>query len=163
MRTALFPGTFSPPTLGHLDIIHRATKLCDKLVIAVVENPSKASSTITAAEKKAYLEKICFPFKNVEIILFTGLLIDLVPKYNINFIIRGLRTTGDFEYEEQMAVANHVMSGIETVFLLTSPKYSHISSTLVREIGSLGHRLHGFIPAEIEEDVCSKLNTKTRT
>ena len=162
MRTALLPGTFNPPTLGHLDIIHRASKLCDRLIVALIDNPNKAAGIFSFGEKKSLLGTICAPFSNVEIIGFRGLLVDLVQQNDIDFIIRGLRTTGDFEYEEQMAVANHIMSGIETVFLLTSPEYSHISSTLIREIGSLGHRLSDFVPAEIEEVVYKKLCTTAR-
>lgn len=158
MRRGIFPGTFAPPTLGHFDIIQRASKLCEHLVVAIIDNPSKARSCFSLEEKKALLSTICRSLPNVEIVSFQGLLVDHLADNHIDFIVRGLRSTGDFEYEERMAAANNILSGVETIFLASSPKYAHMSSTLVREIGSLGRRLNGFVPDEIESVVYEKLS-----
>ena len=159
MKIGVLPGTFSPPTLGHLDIIKRSASLCQKLIIVILDNPNKCKSPFTLEEKKSLLSIICRPFSNVEIVGYQGLLVDFVQQQRANCVIRGLRSTGDFEYEEQMAMANKALSGMETIFLMTTPAYAHISSSLTREIGQLGRRLHNFVPEEIEEQIYNKLNS----
>lgn len=157
MYKALFPGTFDPPTLGHLDIIKRASKLCDELYIGIAENTTKRKNVFNESERKALLLKLCASYPNVKIVTFSGLVVEFAKKKKIDYLIRGVRSVADFEYESQMASANHMMAGLETIFLSASPQYVHFSSTLIREIGSLGHRLHGFVSEEIEEEVFNRL------
>jgi pantetheine-phosphate adenylyltransferase len=159
MRTALLPGSFNPPTLGHLDIITKAAKLSERLIVAVIANPRKKIGFFSLEERKGLLAKLCAPLTNVSVTTFQGLLVNFVKENQISYIVKGLRTGMDFDYEQQMAVANRMMAGIDTVFLPPSPENAHISSSLVREIGSLGHRLHGFVPAEIEAVVYEKLSS----
>lgn len=159
---ALFPGTFNPPTLGHLEIIQRAARLCDHLVVAIGESPHKYAATFSVEERMSLLRALTKDMDNVEIISFSGLVIDCAKDLKVDFLLRGLRNGSDFDYEYQMAAANRQMTGIETVFLAASPLYSHLSSTLIREIAVNGHRLHGFIPDAIEAEVFAKLSTITK-
>lgn len=152
MTKALFPGTFDPPTLGHLDIIQRAANLYDQLYIAIANNSSK-HPLFTLAEKQDLLSTITSHLKNVKIVTFSGLVAEFAKSMSVNILIRGLRNTSDFDYEYQMASSNCLMTGIETVFLMSAPQYIPISATLIREIAKNGHRLHGFIPEAIEEMV----------
>lgn len=160
MRKALLPGTFDPPTLGHLDIIQRAAKLFDELFVGIADNTVKSRNVFSTAERKALLLKLCAPYQNVKIVTFNGLVVDYAQKKGIDCLVRGVRSVADFEYESQMASANHMMSGIETIFLAASSEYVHFSSTLIREIGTLRHRLHGFVPSEIEEEVFLRLSQR---
>lgn len=150
-KVALFPGTFDPPSLGHLDIIKRSAMICDKLYIGIAENINKPAGMFTLPQRKEMLKVITKGIPQVEIISFSGLVIDWAAKNNVNFLIRGLRAFSDFEYEFRMALANRKMSGIETLFLMSDPNYSHISSSLIREIASFGHSLHDFVPDELEK------------
>lgn len=161
MRKGILPGTFSPPTLGHFDLIQRASRLCQELVVAIIDNPNKPEGLFSFEEKDEMLTGLCRHMHNVKIMSFKGLLVDFVKEQAADCIIRGLRSQGDFAFEEQMAVANRAMSGAETVFLLTAPAYAHISSTLTREIGAFGRRLHEFIPEPIEAIVYEKIVAKS--
>jgi pantetheine-phosphate adenylyltransferase len=156
MKTALFPGTFDPPTIGHHDIIQRAVNLFDKIYVGIAINTSKRDPAFTIAEKKVLLEVMVAPLSQVEIITFSDLVVDCAQKLKVDCLLRGLRTYSDFEYECQMAAANHKMIGIETVFLMSDNKHVHISSTLIREIANCGRRLHGFVPEVIEDAVFKK-------
>lgn len=156
-KKAIFAGTFNPPTLGHLDIIQRASHLCEHLYVVVFDNPSKEKPLFTNEERCRLLKKIVKKISNVEVIPFSGLLVDCAKKLKADFLVRGLRNSTDFDYESQMAVSNQVMSGVETVFLLSSPQYMHINAMLIREIARLGRRLNGFVPVEIEETIFNKL------
>lgn len=152
----LLPGTFDPPTLGHLEIIQRAAKLCDFLYVAIGES-SKSSSSFTIEQRRDLLAKLTEKISNVEIISFSGLVVACAKKVKADVIVRGLRSESDFNYEYQMAAANRQMSGIETLFLMASPAYSHLSSTIVREIAREGHRLQGLVPDDIESMVLAYL------
>ena len=152
-KKALLPGTFDPPTLGHLDLIRRAASLCDVLYIAIAQNNDKKPSLFSTEERQALLKVIIRDIPQIEVVLLNGLVVDFAKKHQITFLVRGLRNLSDFEYESQMAFANHKMVGIETVFLIANEKYARLSSTLIREIASHGRRLQDFIPAEIEEAV----------
>jgi len=159
MKRALFPGTFDPPTLGHLDLIKRAMHICDQLYVGIAVNTSKAHKQLFSTEEKmSMLKEICIDFKHVEIVSFSGLVVDFVKKNKIDFILRGLRAYSDFEYEFRMALANRKISDIETVFLMPDERQGHISSTLIRELALYKMRLHDFIPAAIEEKVFSRLS-----
>jgi pantetheine-phosphate adenylyltransferase len=153
MKTGLFPGTFDPPSLGHLDLIQRASRLCDRLIVAVAQHPKK-QPLFSTQERIHMLQLIT---KNVEITQFHGLAVDFAQQQNTAFLIRGLRSLADFEYEFQMAEANRRLSGIETIFLMGQP---HISSSLIREIGSYGGSLKDFVPAEIESLIRQKLRVE---
>ncbi len=162
MKRALFPGTFDPPTLGHLDIIERAMKICDELVIGIAVNYSKGEQHLFSLEEKiAMLKKVTAHIPNVKIVHFSQLVVDFAKENEINFIIRGLRAFSDFEYEFRMALANRKMGGVETTFLMADEKHGHISSSLIRELGHYGSRFHEFVPHVIEEQVYKKLKNKT--
>ena len=158
MLKLLFPGTFDPPTLGHLDIIRRASSCYQVLYVGISENSQKRPPIFDSNEKQALLKKICSPFPNVQIVTFEGLVVEYAKKQKIDCLLRGVRSVVDFEYEMQMAVANRIMTGIETLLLPADPKYDHLSSSLIREIGSFGRRLHEFVPPEIEEEIFIRLS-----
>lgn len=160
MRIAMLPGTFSPPTLGHVDLIQRAAALFDKLVIAVAENSTKGVSVFSVDERVAMLKLIAHDLPNVEVKAFEGLVVDCCQKCNIPFIVRGLRSEADFPFESQLALTNKQLCGVETVFILSDPRYAHLSSTLIREIASYGRRLHGFVPEIMEDSVYMRIATK---
>lgn len=158
MRKALFPGTFDPPTLGHVDIIYRSASICDKLYVGIAENAYKSKPLFSVEEKVAMLKEICKPYSHVEVVHFSTLVVEYANENKINFLIRGLRAFSDFEYEFRMALANRHLSGIETVFLMADERVAHISSSLIREIGRYKGSLKEFIPKEIELRVSSKLS-----
>jgi pantetheine-phosphate adenylyltransferase len=156
----IFPGTFAPLTLGHLEMIERASKLCDVLYVAVAEEHGRPNSPFTLEERIDFIFKSTAFCKNIKVVSFSGLIVDFAQKLQVDVIIRGLRNSSDFDYEYQMAASNRHMTGIETVFLASSPKYVHISATLIRQIALNGRRLHDFVPKEIEQIVFERLNTK---
>lgn len=144
MTVAVIPGSFDPPTLGHVDVIARAVEVFDRVVIAVVANPSK-SPLFTADERKNMLKEICGQWENTEIDHFDGLLVDFAAGKGAGVIVKGLRAVSDFEYELQMAQMNHHLSGVQTVFLPTSPDHAYLSSSLVKEVGRFGGSLDGLV------------------
>ena len=161
MKQALLPGTFDPPTLGHLDLIKRSEALCDKLVIGIACNGLKKEPSLFSVEEKVEMLKAItkdLPF--VEIRILDGLVATFAEQNNIDFLLRGLRAFSDYEYEYRMAFTNKTLSGVETVFLMASEKTSHISSSLIREIGINNSRLVEFVPSSIEEFVCKRLLRK---
>ena len=158
MKRALFPGTFDPPTLGHLDIIQRALDICDELYIGVATNIGKGREALFSTEEKMQmLQDITRSLPQVKVASFSGLVVTFAKKHNINFLIRGLRAFSDFEFEFRMALANRKISGIETVFLMADERHAHISSTLIRELGHYETRLNDFVPAAIEDKVFKRL------
>jgi pantetheine-phosphate adenylyltransferase len=157
MKRALFPGTFDPPTLGHIDIIKRSASICDKLYVGIAVNASKTDMLFSVQERQAMLKKICAPHPYVEVVHFSSLVVEFAKENQIDYLIRGLRAFSDFEYEFRMALANRHLSDIETVFLMADERVAHISSTLIRELGHYKSRLLAFVPAEIEEQVFSKV------
>ncbi len=158
MKVALFPGSFDPPTLGHLNIIKRSQSMCDKLFVAIGTNASKPDELFNIKERKTMLEKICTPFSHVEVVSYSTLTVEFAKANKVDFLLRGLRTVCDFEAEVSMAVANQKLSGIDTVFLIADEKMAHISSTLICEIGKFNRRLHDFVPQEIENEVFKRLS-----
>ena len=152
-RIALYPGTFDPMTLGHLDIMKRASRLCDKLVIGVAINRDK-NPLFALDERVAMVEHVVKPFRDrieVEVLPFEELLIHFVEKAGASMIVRGLRAVSDFEYEFQMAGMNDRLNpDIETVFLMADPQYQTIASRLVKEIARLGGDVSQFVTPEVE-------------
>ncbi|NNJ48466.1 MAG: pantetheine-phosphate adenylyltransferase [Acidimicrobiia bacterium] len=144
MTVAVVPGSFDPPPLGHVDVIARAVQVFDRVVIAVVANPSK-TPLFTAEERKAMLEEICSGWGNTDIDDFTGLLVHFVQEKNADVIVKGLRAVSDFEYELQMAQMNNHLTGVQTVFLPTSAEHAYLSSSLVKEVGRFGGSLDGLV------------------
>lgn len=158
MKQALFSGTFDPPTLGHLDIIKRSCKICDKLFVGIACSGTKErQSDFSVEEKKEMLAAMTKDLGQMEIVSIDGLVVDFAKQHNIHFLLRGLRAFSDFEYEFRMALANRKLSGIETVFLMADEKHSHISSSLIRELTYHKSRLHEFVPSSIEEFVFQRL------
>ncbi len=161
MRTGLYPGTFDPLTLGHVDIIRRAAKLVDKLVIGVAINRDK-SPLFTLEERVAMIEaesRNGSYYADIEIVVhpFENLLIQCAKEVGAGIIIRGLRAVSDFEYEFQMVGMNHAMDrDIETVFLMAGPAHQAIASRLVKEIARLGGDVSGFVPPAIEQALTQK-------
>lgn len=145
-KTAIFPGSFDPPTLAHLNLIHRAMKVCDHLIVCIGENLNK-KSMFTSKEREQLLKTLC---PKVEVVIHLGLIVDLLKEKKAQFLIRGIRAEQDFDFEFQMSSANAHLAGVETLFLMADPKYIHISSQMVREIGHFGGSLKGFVPEEIE-------------
>lgn len=145
MKIAVFPGSFDPVTLGHVDIIARGASLFDELIIAVGTNALK-TYTFTAAQRVAFLEEAFSGLNNVKVTHYTGLTVDYCKTVDAHYILRGLRNPADFQFEESIAQANKKMTGIDTVFLLTAPEYSFISSSIVRDIMKNGGDYSAFVP-----------------
>ncbi len=158
-RTALYPGTFDPMTLGHLDIIKRAARLCDKLVVAVAINASK-KPLFSLEERVQMVENAVAPLREhceVVVLPFEDLLIHFVESVGASVIIRGLRAVSDFEYEFQMAGMNDRLNpDIETVFLMADPQYQTIASRLVKEIARLGGEVEQFVTPEVKQRLKDK-------
>ncbi|HYE80573.1 MAG TPA: pantetheine-phosphate adenylyltransferase [Clostridia bacterium] len=153
MKIAVCPGSFDPATNGHIDIIKRSGELFDKVIVAVLNNPSK-QPLFSVEERVELLKKTCCSMENVEIDSFSGLLIEYAKSRNASVIVKGLRAVSDFEYELQMALMNKKLNpGIETVFMMTSSKYSYLSSSLVKEVAKLGGCIKGLVPETIEGEI----------
>ena len=158
MRTAICPGSFDPITLGHLDIISRASKMFDKLVVAVLDNSSKQPS-FTLDERVALIKKATLGINNIEIMSFSGLLVDFAKSINASIIVKGLRAVSDFEYEFQMALINkELYPDMDTVFLTSDSKYMYLSSSVVKEIALHKGDIKAFIPNEIYSEVVKRLS-----
>lgn len=155
MTTALVPGSFDPPTLGHIDVVKRCASIFDKVVVAVVRNPSK-NPVFTSDERKLMLEEHC-TWRNVEVDSFDGLLVDFAKVVNANVIVKGLRAMTDFEYELQLAQMNRHLSGIVTMFVATKPELGYLSSSLVKEVARFGGDLTGLVPESVAAALVGRL------
>ena len=145
MRSVVYPGTFDPITNGHSDLICRAAKLCDRVVVAVAEDTHK-QPTFDISQRVSLAREVVAERSNVEVISFRGLLVDLARRLGISVIVRGLRAVSDFEFEFQLAGMNRRMAPeVETIFLTPAEKYAYISSSLVREIARLGGDVSDFV------------------
>ena len=149
---ALCPGTFDPVTNGHLDIISRASRVFETVVVAALENPAKAP-LFPVEERVAMLKEAVSGLNNVEVAAFSGLLVEFAGARGIGVAIKGLRAVTDFDFELQMAQMNHRMSGLETLFMAASPQWSFLSSSLVKEVGRLGGDISGMVPAQVEQQL----------
>lgn len=156
-KRALYTGSFDPMTNGHLDIITRSSKMFDELVVGVIVNPNK-KPLFTQEERVKLIEKVTADLHNVTVECFDGLLADYVNKNHFDAVVRGLRATSDFEYEIQMAQMNACLfdKGIESVFLMTSPRYSFISSSMIKEVVSLNGCVDGLVPEIILKEIKAK-------
>lgn len=161
MNKALYAGSFDPLTNGHLDLIRRAAKICDTLVVGIIANPQK-TPLFSIEERKQLISEECRELDNIRVESFSGLLADYVNDNDFNMVVRGLRGGGDFEYEIAMAQMNARLykEKVETVFLMTDPAYSFISSTIAKEVCSLGGSIEGLVPESVLVAMKEKYNVK---
>ena len=156
MKRAIYPGSFDPLTLGHLDMIERSAKIVDELVIGVLNNSAK-NSLFYLDERVSMIKEMTESMPNVTVASFDGLLVDYMKEINATIIVRGLRAVTDFEYELQIAQTNHVENPeVETIFLTTSLQYSYLSSTIVKEFASYGGDISKFVPARFIDRIYEK-------
>jgi len=146
--TALVPGSFDPPTNGHLDVVERCVGIFDRVVVAVIRNPSK-SPLFSAEEREELLRACCGHWDNVEVDSFSGLLVDYAATVGATAIVKGLRAMTDFDYEIQMAQMNRHLSGIVTLFVATKPEFGYLSSSLVKQVAGLGGSIDALVPAVV--------------
>jgi len=156
MRRAVCPGSFDPPTNGHVDIIGRAASLFDEIVVAVLVNKSK-KSLFTVEERIAMLGEIVAPYPNVKVDSFHGLLVDYCRDHDVRAIVKGLRAVTDFDYELQMAQMNQQLSGVDTLFMSTSPEWSFVASSLVKEVATLGGDVAHLLPPTVHRRLVERI------
>ncbi len=157
MRTVIYPGSFDPFTNGHLDVVERAAKLFDRVIVAVAQNTDK-QTLFTQAERKRQIVTVLNDFPNVEVTEFKGLLVEFAKAQKAQAIIRGLRAVSDFEFEFQLALMNRKLDEeIETIFMMPREAYTFLSSKLVKEIAQLGGDVNAFVPANVEQALQGKL------
>ena len=156
MKKAIYPGSFDPLTLGHIDMIERSAKIVDELVVGVLNNSAK-NSLFSLEERVSMIKEMTDSMPNVTVSSFDGLLVDYMKEIHATIIVRGLRAVTDFEYELQIAQTNHVENpDVETIFLTTSLQYSYLSSTIVKEFASYGGDLTKFVPARFIDRIYEK-------
>ncbi|MBI4912243.1 MAG: pantetheine-phosphate adenylyltransferase [Acidobacteria bacterium] len=157
MLKAIYPGSFDPVTVGHWDIIRRAERLVDHLVVGVLNNPEKRA-TFSLAERVDFLRELTASSAKVSVATFDGLLVDFARIQGAHSIVRGVRAFSDFEYEFQMALMNRkLMPELETIFLMPKEEYSAISSRMVRQVGSMGGDVRGLVPESLRERIAHRL------
>jgi len=155
-RIAIFPGSFDPPTNGHLDLIDRAARLHDRVVVGVLRNTGK-HPFFSVDDRVAMLKEMFANRPEIEVVTFDGLLVDFARAARASVVVRGVRSAADLEYERQMALTNrHLDPSVETMLLLPSAEVGHVSSTLVREIASLGGSVRGLVPASVESWIVNR-------
>ncbi|HEX6947026.1 MAG TPA: pantetheine-phosphate adenylyltransferase [Acidimicrobiia bacterium] len=154
MTTAMCPGSFDPPTSGHIDLIDRTRAMFDRVVVAIIDNPSK--KPMFTAEERAELFRAIYG-DTIDVTTFSGLLVDHARDMGVDVVVKGLRNTADHEYETQMAHMNRHLSGVETIFVPTSPGVSFISSSLVKEVARLGGAVAGLVPDVVESALKERL------
>ena len=161
MKTiAVYPGSFDPPTFGHLDIIERSSRVFSRVIVSVAKNLTK-DTMFTPAERVTMLRKLTRPFPNVEVDSFRGLLVDYVRLVDAHVVVRGLRAISDFEYEFQMAHMNKKLSPeVDTVFMMTGERYSYISSQIAKEIARFGGKIEDLVPPLVRDSMFRKLGGK---
>ncbi len=156
-KTAVYPGSFDPITNGHLDIIKRASKIFDKLYVSILTNSAKTSA-FSLEERLDMIRRVTAEYDNVEVDSFSGLLVNYLNEKNAAIVVRGLRAVSDFEYEFQMALTNHKLEkNIETLFMMTSAKYSYLSSSIVKEVARYGGNLEELVPDCLVREIADKL------
>jgi pantetheine-phosphate adenylyltransferase len=156
--TAIYPGSFDPPTNGHLDLIQRGSKIFEELVVAILRNPEK-SPMFSVAERIAMLQELTADLSNVRIDTFEGLMVEYAKSMDASCVLRGIRAISDYEYELQMALMNRkIEPTLETVFMMPADKYSYVSSRLVREVAQAGGPVKGLVPEVVEQKLKEKLD-----
>ena len=159
MAIGIYPGSFDPVTKGHLDVIKRASRIVDKLYVAVLVNNAKAP-LFTTEERMDMLCKVTAGLDNVEVVSYQGLTVEMARKYGATVMVRGLRAVTDFEYELQIAQTNHIIApDIDTIFLTTNLKYAYLSSSIVKEVSFYDGDITKFVPEEIVELVQQKMQS----
>ena len=162
MLRAIYPGSFDPVTLGHLDIIKRSASMVDELIVGVLNNKAK-SPLFSVEERVTMLDEVTKELPNVKVIPFAGLLVDFARQTESKMIIRGLRAITDFEYELQMSQMNRKLEeNVETVFLTTNLEYSYLSSSMVKEVAAFGGDISQLVPALVADKVEEKMKEKRR-
>jgi pantetheine-phosphate adenylyltransferase len=156
MRRAVCPGSFDPVTLGHLDVIERAANLFDEVVVAVLINKKK-QGLFAVEERIAMLEEVTSALPNVRADSFHGLLVDYCRDHDVKAIVKGLRAVTDFDYELQMAQMNQRLSGVDTLFMSTSPEYSFVSSSLVKEVATYGGDVAHLLPSSVHRQLLDRI------
>ena len=156
-RIAVFPGTFDPITNGHLDVIKRGAKLFDELVVAVGENPEKASM-LPQPQRRQIIKQIVSDMPNVRVQTYSGLTVDFAKKLGALAILRGIRNSSDLQFEFQVALTNRVVAGVETVFIMTSTEYAFTSSSLIRQIAQMGGDVSALVPPQVLGHIVAKCN-----
>jgi pantetheine-phosphate adenylyltransferase len=156
--TAIYPGSFDPPTNGHLDLIERGSHIFEELVVAILGNADK-TPLFSVGERRKMLEELTTHFKNVRVDTFDGLTVDYAAKVKAGAVLRGIRALSDYEYELQMALMNRKLRpDLETVFMMPAEQYSYLSSRLVREVARLGGDISGLVPEIVEQRLKAKLD-----
>ena len=155
---AIYPGSFDPPTNGHLDLIERGSKIFDELIVAILRNPDK-NPLFSLGERRAMLEALTADFRNVRVDVFDGLTVDYASRVKAGAVLRGIRALSDYEYELQMAMMNRKLQpNLETVFMMPAEQYSYLSSRLVREVAKLGGAIQDLVPEIVERRLREKLD-----
>ena len=163
-KKVIYPGSFDPLTNGHLDIIIRTSKIFDTVIVAVAKENVEKSFLFDAATRKKLIEKSVSHLKNVKVEIFEGLLVEFALKQKSKIIVRGLRVLSDFEYEFRMALMNRKLNDkVTTIFMMPNEKYTHIGSSLIKEVGMLGGKIDDYIPKQILLEVKNKINEKKST
>jgi pantetheine-phosphate adenylyltransferase len=155
---AIYPGSFDPPTNGHLDLIERGSHIFDELVVAILRNAEK-TPLFSVGERRKMLEDLTAGFKNVRVDVFDGLTVEYAARVKASAVLRGIRALSDYEYELQMAMMNRKLRpDLETVFMMPAEQYSYLSSRLVREVARLGGDISGLVPELVEQRLKEKLD-----
>ncbi|KPK83444.1 MAG: phosphopantetheine adenylyltransferase [Phycisphaerae bacterium SM23_33] len=154
-RAAVFPGTFDPITNGHLDVIQRGRKLFDELIVAVGDNPEK-KALFSQRERVEMIRKVVADWPNVRVATFRGLTVDFAKKVRAAAILRGIRNSSDLQFEFQVALTNRVVAGVETVFIMTSTEFAFTSSSLIKQIASMGGDVSALVPQAVVEHIRAK-------
>jgi len=158
-KRVIYPGSFDPLTNGHLDIIERSSKIFDEIIVAVVNKNNKKDFLFSSKDRKRMIEQSVVHLKNIKVKIFSGLLIDFAVKQKTYTLIRGLRVLSDFEYEFRMALMNRKLNDqVNTIFMMPNEKYTHIGSSLIKEVGMLNGKIDDYIPKEILSEVKNKIN-----
>jgi pantetheine-phosphate adenylyltransferase len=161
MRSALYPGTFDPVTIGHLDVVERAGRIFDRLIVGVGDNPEKAC-VFSLAERLRMMRREVAHLKNVEVKPFRGLMADFAKAEKVSVVLRGIRTVSDLEYEIQVAFTNRSSAGIETIFIAPRPEHAFINARFIKEIARGGGRVGGMVSPAVEAALRARLRSSRR-